>query len=136
VSALILTLTPLLPPPPEVQLREGGVHIVCCDANTALCGAQMRGGDQYADDEATCPACALIDAEGLPCGQPGCDVGEPELAGLLAELETMPPTPNRCTDQWCPGSLDTVPDPARPTQLCATCRAAAFHDTYGERGHG
>lgn len=130
-----LTLSPVttvLPPPPVVDLPEGGVHLTCCDLTIALCGFEMRGDGASDDEEATtCVDCILIDAQELPCGQPGCDVGDPDLARLAAELAATAPQPSLCTDPQCPGSVDAVPDPTTKTRLCTECSAAAFVETVG-----
>lgn len=67
-------------------------HLVCCDANLALCGIALPGGDEYTEDELpTCPLCALIDEMQRPCGDPGCDVGgdDPD-ADLESDLAEAP----------------------------------------------
>jgi hypothetical protein len=55
-------------------------HLVCCDANIALCGQPLTGGDDYADDDGTplCQLCALVDEWQRPCGDPDCEVGVDE----------------------------------------------------------
>ena len=49
------------------------VHVVCCDPNEALCGANVAALQVMPDDvELTCPLCAIAYAEGLPCANPSC----------------------------------------------------------------
>lgn len=52
-------------------------HLVCCDANLALCGEALTGGANYTEDDETptCLLCSIIDDSSQPCGAPGCEVG-------------------------------------------------------------
>ncbi len=107
------------------------VHVVCCDANVALCGQALAGGDRYVTDPASCPLCTIAAALDLPCAAPGCDVGTgSEVAALLArQSPAARPVPNGCADPNCPGGRGAggrgaVPDPEG--RLCGGCRAAAF----------
>ena len=102
------------------------VHWVCCDANKALCGTPLTGGDQYVHDAASCPLCDLAINADLPCGAPGCDVGRGDLADLLDLTAAGDRPANACADPTCPGNSDAIPAPPSQQQLCPICRADAF----------
>lgn len=111
------------------------VHVVCCDANIALCGVTVPGGDRYVADAGTCPLCRLADELGRPCSAPGCDVGRDVFD---AELEFTLLGQCRvcgCTDDVaCPGGCSWVDDPDRRGELCSACRpgvGAASHAGEG-----
>src|SRR6266508_4069832 len=110
------------------------VHVVCCDANVALCGQALAGGDRYVTDPASCPLCTIAAALDLPCAAPGCDVGTgSEVAALLArQSPAARPVPNGCADPNCPGGRGAVPDP--DGRLRGGCRAAAFDTPYRQHG--
>lgn len=56
---------------------DGAVHVVCCNPDLAACGSDRTGQPFLPDDaEATCPICAIADAEELPCGDPDCPFRE------------------------------------------------------------
>ncbi|GGM22414.1 hypothetical protein ACFFX1_11140 [Dactylosporangium sucinum] len=120
------------------QLVDADLHTVCCDAALALCGQPLTGADQYAAAAAaTCPLCRLLEDLGLPCGAPGCDVGEDELS---AELEfSMLGTCRRCgctDDEACPGGCSWVPDPALLGVLGTLCSACSSGGASTEQGCG
>lgn len=51
-------------------------HIVCCDPDTALCGADVAGEDLSLDtpDKAPnmCPVCLTLSVLRSTCASPGC----------------------------------------------------------------
>ena len=49
------------------------VHVVCCDPNEALCGADVSALQVMPDEaELTCQLCAIAYEEDLPCANPTC----------------------------------------------------------------
>ena len=51
------------------DVADRPVHVVCCDPDTAVCGANVSGQDWVPNStETTCRLCALVEAEDLPCG--------------------------------------------------------------------
>ncbi|MEV4212565.1 hypothetical protein [Micromonospora sp. NPDC049662] len=97
------------------------VHWVCCDANLALCGAVLTGGDRYADDAATCVLCELAATSDLPCGSPFCDVGrDPAEVAISGRCRVC-----GCTDDDAfPDGRRWVDDPAQLGDLCSGCLPA------------
>ena len=68
-----MTAPQTVPAPVDADDRE--VHIVCCNPNQAVCGADVSDADGWLPDVAddvTCLLCAIADAEDLPCGDPEC----------------------------------------------------------------
>lgn len=102
------------------------VHWVCCDANLALCGELLTGGAHYHDhDAATCMLCELAAAANLPCGAPGCDVGQDEDLALIGTRLRGECRICGCTDDdACPGGCRWVDDPMAQGELCSACLPA------------
>jgi hypothetical protein len=61
-------------PAPDVGLSTDVDHLVCCDEDVALCGVDVAGQRVCPEDcgHPTCPMCALMSAEDIPCRDPGC----------------------------------------------------------------
>jgi hypothetical protein len=100
------------------------VHLVCCDANIALCGTALSGGDRYSDstNPVSCLLCRLADELGQPCGAPGCDVGrDPFEADLEFALLDQCRVCGCTDDTACPGGCQWVEDPHRRGALCSAC---------------
>lgn len=57
--------------------KDGDLHhLVCCDDNTAMCGADVTNEPWLngpAPGEVMCPECANIDEHDWPCTVPGCE---------------------------------------------------------------
>lgn len=80
-------------------------HLVCCDANIALCGEPLTGGDNYAEDDETppCQLCSLVDQWQQPCGDPDCEVG-------IDESDADPDGGPAASPSWA------QPHPRRPVE--------------------
>ncbi|MFC9498878.1 hypothetical protein [Streptomyces sp. NPDC056982] len=52
-----------------VAEKPGGkiAHSYCCDENTALCGLELTGTPEVADDEQDCVVCVDLDENGTNC---------------------------------------------------------------------
>lgn len=49
------------------------VHVVCCNDDVALCGADVANRPVLPDDtDVTCRICEIAYEEDLPCGNPEC----------------------------------------------------------------
>lgn len=59
-------------------------HWSCCDPDVALCGFDITDYDEVSNDEMddTCPLCAEVYDNDLPCTIPGC----PIRPGVLSRL--------------------------------------------------
>jgi hypothetical protein len=57
---------------PTLTSTVDETHIVCCDDNVAMCGADVTGTPWVESDD-VCPLCELVEDEDLPCPVPGCD---------------------------------------------------------------
>lgn len=65
-----MTTTEVLERPAELHgaTDDDLVHVVCCDANRALCGAYVQGDFvAYEEGENCCLHCDLIEASGGSC---------------------------------------------------------------------
>lgn len=49
---------------------DGLNHLYCCDENLGLCGTDL-GGHQETADDTTCVVCVELEASDRPC-RPGC----------------------------------------------------------------
>lgn len=69
-------------PAPKVPDTDDGddlTHLVCCDEDRALCGADVAGCEDVGVVDAAPDVCAMCELEwneGLPCG-PSCGRGKP-----------------------------------------------------------
>ena len=65
--------TQTLPPPVETANADDLIHTVCCDPNTALCGADVSGEGWYPDGTYPddCLVCEYLAALPSPCCEAG-----------------------------------------------------------------